>query len=102
MFRRILPFGISIAAILSVVGCERLESERPFEFNGASEMSIQSLPDRDAIPASFGDLIGVTSSATHPVWTQAWFMREDKSIAIVWINARTGALVERVVIIPRK
>lgn len=102
MFRRILPFGIGIAAVLSIAGCQRLESARPFEFYKRGEMLVETLPDRDAIPASFGDLVGVTSSGTHPAWAQAWFMRADKSIAIVWINSRNGALMNRAVIIPRK
>ncbi len=102
MFLRALPLGLVLFALIATAGCRKLESARPFEFYATSEMTSATLPFRDAIPASYGALVAVTSSASHPTWAQAWFLREDQTITIVWINARNGALVDRVVMIPRK
>lgn len=91
-----------LALCLTVTACQRLDVARPLEGRGRGELPRLHLAYRDAIPAEFGDLIGVTSNGDHPAWAQAWFMKPDKSIVIVWINARTGYMLEDALVIPRK
>lgn len=102
MIRRVVLTGSLLAASLQFCGCQRLEEAQPLKYAGRGAMPYETLAFKDAIPMEFGDLIGVTASDNYPTWTQAWFMREDRSIAIVWINARTGALIDRAMIIPRR
>jgi hypothetical protein len=99
--KRIVPLALALALALSTGACTRLESARPMDGRGRGEFPKQRLAVRSSLPAEFGDLIGVTSSADHPNWAQAWFMRSDKSIVVVWINARTGYMLEDAIVIPR-
>jgi hypothetical protein len=100
--RRVVLLSSCLALCFVLGACQRLEVARPLEGRGRGELPKQKLPFRDAIPADFGDLIAVTENADHPVWAQAWFVRPDKSIVIVWINSRTGFMLDDAVVIPRR
>ncbi len=100
--KRVVYLISGLALCLTVSACQRLDAARPLEGRGRGDLPKEQLAYRDALPAEFGDLIGVTSNSEHPSWTQAWFMKPDKSIAIVWINSRTGYMLKDVVLIPRK
>lgn len=91
---------LALAFVLSA--CQRLEVARPLEARGRGDLPRETLPFKDALPAGYGDLVAVTSSADHPTWAQAWFVRTDKSIVIVWVNMRTGAMLPDAVTIPRR
>ncbi len=93
---------LGLALCLMATACTRLEQARPMDGRGPGELPREQLAYRDAVPAEFGDLIGVTSNADNPTWTQAWFMKADKSIVVVWINARTGYMLSDAVVIPRR
>jgi hypothetical protein len=100
--KRVVYLISGLALCLTVAACQRLEVARPLEGRGRGELPRVHLAYRDALPAEFGDLIGVTSNADYPAWAQAWFMKPDKSIVIVWINARTGNILEEALVLPRK
>lgn len=100
--KRVVYLMSGLALCLTMTACQRLEDARPLEARVRGQLPTQHLPFRDAIPAEYGDLIGVTSNAEHPAWTQAWFIKPDKSIVIVWINSRTGYMLKDVVVIPRR
>jgi len=68
----------------------------------AGQLPIEKAKFLDAIPAEYGDLIGVTSNADHPSWVQAWFMKPDKSLVVVWINGNTGKMLDHRLVIPRR
>ncbi|MEK7315779.1 MAG: hypothetical protein AAB011_06330 [Candidatus Eisenbacteria bacterium] len=100
--RRFVLLTVGLALCLAMTACTRLEVVGPKDGGKPGELPKQKLATRDALPAELGDLVGVTSSADHPNWAQAWFMRPDKSIAVVWINSRTGYMLEDMLIIPRR
>lgn len=100
--KRFLILAIGLALCLTATTCTRLEVARPMDGRGRGELPKQRLATRDALPADLGDLVGVTSNADQPDWAQAWFMRPDKSIVVVWINARTGYMLEDMLVIPRR
>jgi hypothetical protein len=85
-----------------MTACQRLDVARPLERRGPGDLPRQHLAFRDAIPAEWGNVISVTSSAAYPNWAQAWFERPDNSIVVVWINSRTGYMLEDALVIPRK
>lgn len=66
------------------------------------QMPIETAKFLDAIPAEYGDLISVTSMSDHPSWVQAWFMKPDKSMVVVFINGNTGKMLDHRLMIPRK
>jgi hypothetical protein len=98
----VLLVGLALALALGAAGCARLESARPMEARGPGALHKQRLAARDAVPAGFGDLVGVTSRADYPNWAQAWFVKPDKSIVVVWINSTTGYMLEDALEIPRR
>ena len=100
--RRIVLLSSCLALCFALGACQRLESVRPFEGLGPGELRKQALPFKDAIPAEYGDLVAVTSHAGYPTWAQAWFVRADKSIVVVWINSRSGQVLPDVLTIPRR
>jgi CelD/BcsL family acetyltransferase involved in cellulose biosynthesis len=102
MIRRSLLLVCCAASCLVVSSCQRLEDARPLAINSRGGLPIEHSKYADAIPVEYGDLIGVTSNATYPAWSQAWFMRPDKSIVIVSINSSTGKILDRVVVIARR
>ena len=101
MVRRFLVF-LFPAALLAVSACQKLENVRPFASERQGTLPIETAKFLDAIPSDYGDLVGVTSSADAPAWAQAWFQQPDKSIVVLWINARTGQVHDRVLVIPRR
>ena len=102
MLRRVLLVCCSAALGLGLVSCSKLEDEDPLAVRGMGRLTIESVKFLDAIPADYGDLIGVTARPDHPDWTQAWFMRSDKSIVILWIKASSGRILDRALVIPRR
>lgn len=91
-----------LALVCGLSACQRLEVANPLGTRGRGEFTRERLPFRDAIPLTYGDLIGVTRASDSPNWAQAWFVRPDKSIVVVYINARTGYMLEDVLVIPRR
>jgi len=100
--RRAVLLIFGLALFLGAAGCMRLEKARPMEARGPGLLHKQRLAARDAVPAEFGDLVGVTSLADYPNWAQAWFVKPDKSIVVVWINSRTGYMLDDALEIPRR
>jgi hypothetical protein len=100
--RRIVLLCSCLALCVVLGACQRLDTVRPLENTGRGELPRQTLPFKDAIPADFGDLVAVTSHAEYPTWSQAWFVRADKSIVVVWINSRTGKMLPEALTIPRR
>lgn len=88
------------AALLSwgLLSCQRLSDVRPID-RGALPPQISRV--QYTIPADYGDLIAVTTRPDQPNWTQAWFMKTDKSIVVVSMNLTRGEIAEKVVTISR-
>jgi CelD/BcsL family acetyltransferase involved in cellulose biosynthesis len=102
MIRRSLLLLCCAASCLLMSSCQKLENARPLSVNKRGELLIEHLKYADAIPAEYGDLVGVTSNANYPAWSEAWFVRQDKSIVIVSINSASGKILDRVVVIARR
>jgi hypothetical protein len=87
---------------LGVCSCQPLNKARPLSVGGRGELPPQTVPYTDAIPAAFGDVIGVTANPDYPAWSQVWFMKPDKSLVVLWVNAGSGRIYERMIEIPRR
>jgi hypothetical protein len=90
-----------LALAFVLFACQRLEDVQPLP-GQRGELPKETLPFKDALPLDYGDLVNVTSVAGSPSWAQAWFVRPDRSIVIVWVNTRSGNMLGDVVVIPRR
>ena len=72
----------------AVAGCERLD--------GPAMPAM--LP---AIPATFGDLKGVTPDQNQPFQSVLWFEQPDKTIVAVRVNIARGTILDKSVKFPR-
>jgi len=56
----------------------------------------------DAIPAGYGSLVAVTSTAARANIAQLWFEKEDGSIVVVYLDFVEGRILDNVLTIPRR
>ncbi len=77
--------------------CQKLEKTSP-----AVTLKFEEIKSPDAIPAEFGNLVGVTTSSTYPDWAQLWFERPDKSIIVVKVDWNVGYINQKAMVIPRR
>lgn len=91
--------GVALA-LLVLSSCEPLGRLDP----GAVEVAAEQLVDRDAIPAHYGRLVGVTTTAGYREnFAQLWFEEEETgTIRVVYFHFRDRVLDPRVEVIPRR
>ena len=98
--------GRNIALMLLLVSCVLALSCRKIERAQApptgKSLPIETLKVLDAIPAEYGNLVGVTSEPRYPDWAQLWFEKPDKTIVVVKVQWAKGYINEKVLIIPRR
>ena len=97
MNARIILTLAGVILLVGILGCERTEDAMPTQ----ATIALTDFQYPGAIPASYGRLVGVTSSDTYPGWAQLWFERPDSSIVAVTVNFQNGAVRGRVLEIPR-
>ena len=88
MKHKMLPVLFSLMGF-ALTGCEKLNE--PNEQAGI-----------EAIPATFGSLVGVTADSGRPYRSLLWFEQPDKTIVAVSVNTARGTIYKRTVIYPRK
>ncbi len=89
--RRVWITLCALVLALGLAACEKLPDSagRP-----------ETIP---AIPADYGELVGVTPHGAHPYVTVLWFQKPDKTIVGMRVNLAHGSIIrEPVVTIPRK
>jgi len=80
------------------VSCQKLDQAPPT----TAPFKFEKMKYPDAIPAEYGNLVGVTVSPAYPTWAQLWFQKPDKTIVIVKVQWKTGETDNNVLIIPRR
>ena len=93
MHLRHLTLGLLAAFVLTATGCRKLDEPAP---PGTPSITL------DAIPADMGELVAVTTAPQWPSNAQLWFVKPDKSIAMIGVNMRTLRMSGTSVIIPRR
>lgn len=101
MARRTVLLLYAVTLCLGLTSCERLKPEEA-AIRASRQLKIEPLKVLDAIPAEYGNLVGVTSNSSKPDWAQLWFEKPDKEIIVVWVNFVEGGLRSEAVVIPRK
>ena len=86
---------LSCVCLLSLLtSCQKLPTER-------GRLSLEAAPYVDAIPAEYGELIGVVANDVRG-WTQVWFQKPDRSIVVVLVHPGRGMIADRMITIPRR
>ncbi len=65
------------------LSCAKLAEENPAK---VGEITVEELPYKDSIPASWGKLISVSRSPDVSRWVQLWFEDESGNIRMVAYN----------------
>jgi hypothetical protein len=89
--RTVAP-GMLAAIVLMVSGCRKLDAPPP----PSKTITL------DAIPSDMGELFAVTTSPQWPANAQLWFVKPDKTIAMIGINMKTLRVGGTTVVIPRR
>lgn len=92
MRRSRIIVGLLAALALSATGCQKLESP------GAAPKTVTL----DAIPADMGDLFAVTTAPEWPASAQLWFLKPDKTIAMIGVDMKSLRLSGTTVVVPRR
>ena len=94
---------VSILLLLVVltcnISCKKLETAHP---ETAGPLPFQATKFADAIPADYGNLIGVTQNPQNAGWVGLWFQRPDQTIMAVFVNVEQGRIYEKTLTIPRR
>lgn len=86
----VLTFGLS---------CKKLETARP---EVAGPLPFNATKFADAIPADYGNLIGITQNPQNAGWVGLWFQKPDQTITAVFVNVEQGRIYEKTLTIPRR
>ena len=94
MRTRWLAVGVAALATFASVSCRKLEQPHAAP-TGPSSVTLA------AVPAELGELVAVTSAPGWPDSAELWFVKPDKSIAMIAVDMRNVRLSPTVVQIPR-
>lgn len=79
----------------SALSCRKLERSE-------GTLKLERLTGADAIPAEFGQLVGVTSNSARPDIAQLWFQSADGAVVVVYVDYKSGRILDDVLRIPRR
>jgi hypothetical protein len=98
MARRSLILLSMLALLFGAISCEKL----PMGPGAHGALKTEPAKFSDAIPAEYGDLVGVVINPRAPTWAALWFQRLDKSIVVTRVNTGDGRMADQVLVIPRR
>ena len=90
-----------VTLCMGLTSCQKLEPDEA-TLKTARQLKIETLKSLDAIPAEYGNLVGVTSTSVRPDVAQLWFEKPDKTIVVVSVNFVKGGLWSNYLLIPRR
>ena len=98
MRTRVLPLLVLLVLSLGAAACERVD-QTSFQ-SGPLEFVTPAF--RDAIPASYGELVGVTTHEAHPYQAVLWFQQADQTLVLVRVNISEGKVQGDAMFLPRR
>jgi len=98
---RTVLFLFAVTLCMGLPSCQKLGPDEA-TLKVARQLKIEKLKSLDAIPAGYGNLVGVTSTSVRPDVAQLWFERPDKTIVVVSVNFIKGGLWSDYLLIPRR
>ena len=95
MLRKMLVVLCLCALSAGVISCQKMQRREP----GA--LPVETAELRNAIPLDYGDLVAVVPQPMTRHVFVLWFQKPDKTITLLWVNVRSGSILQNVVTIPR-
>ncbi|TLY13182.1 MAG: hypothetical protein E6K69_09410 [Nitrospirae bacterium] len=90
-----------VTLCMGLISCQKLEPDE-VALKATRQLKIETLKSLDAIPAEYGNLVGVTSTSYRPDMAQLWFEKPDKTIVVISVNFVKGGLWSNYLLIPRR
>ncbi len=91
MAKKYVIIGIAIALCLLLLSCQRVTPK-------ASDAELVNLTN---LPASYGNLISVTSIPAYPDWVQMWFQDNTGTSRVVRVSFSNNQMLSDVRAITR-
>jgi hypothetical protein len=91
MPKRFVIIGLALILCIFVLSCQRLNPQPA----GLDRVDLK------AIPASYGNLISVTTIPTYPDWVQMWFQDNTGTIRIIRVSFTENQMLSDIRIITR-
>ena len=80
---RYVIVGLAVVLCLLTVSCQRV----------TPQAAGSNLVDLKNIPASYGNLISVTSIPAYPEWVQMWFQDTAGTIRIIRVSFKDNRMI---------
>ena len=94
MLKKYFFLLLVVSFSVALTSCEKIQT--------ATEGPPPEMVDiKDAISLEYGTLVAVTAHPELRNWASLWFVKPDKTISMVWVNAVQGE-IGTVATIPRK
>jgi hypothetical protein len=83
MLKKYVTIGLIFVLLLAILSCQRV-TPKP---------TGSELIDLKSVPASYGNLVSVTSIPAYPEWVQMWFQDEAGTIRILKVSFGDNKMV---------
>ena len=83
MSRQAMGLVLVLALAVTAFACEKL----PARGSPRPQLPVEALTRPDAVPAAWGNLVGVTTVGQYPSYVQLWFQDDQKVIRVVTLRA---------------
>ena len=93
MKRSVVIVGVLAALALTASSCRKLNATAP---------SAPKTVTLDAVPSDMGELFAVTTAPEWPGVAQLWFLKPDKTIAMIGVDMKSLRLSGTTVVVPRR
>ena len=101
--RKYLTLLCVLVVSVGAVACEKLEpepaTEPPIQ---RGDLLLELVPSTDSIPLEYGELEAVIPHAKNEQWAGLWFVDEEETISVVYVNVVEGRIYKDVLRIPRQ
>ena len=99
MAKRNIALSLLLVVLTFGISCKKIETAKP---KIAGPLALQATRFADAIPAEYGNLVGVTQNPQDVGWVGLWFQKPDQTITAVFVNVEQGRIFEKTLTIPRR
>jgi hypothetical protein len=99
MQNRLLICLLALLTLICASSCTKLPEPAAMK---AGDLPRVAIPDRDAIPLEWGEIIAITSEPASPTWVQIWLRDMEGTIRMVGYNLHDNALGDDAVVIHRR
>ena len=85
MGRNLAVVIFAVALVCGLTACQKIDTNAAGP-GGSGPLVVELNHSGDAIPAGYGQLVGVTPDAANPWQAVLWFEGPDQSVTAVWVS----------------